>query len=102
MNTLGLLCLWQCFRGLVTCIVTLPWIALLAISVSIELVSAFCISQSHISYVSSEHIDRVPGLSGSDKELPLIEGLRIEKYKYQIKSNSVLALSLLHSSPKCQ
>ena len=53
LNTLGPLCLWQCFKGLVTCIVTLPWIAVLSLSFSINLVSGFCISQSHIDQLLS-------------------------------------------------
>ena len=65
--------------GFVTCIITLPWIALLAISVSIELLS----SSARVTSVKSAqgpvltqletlgHIDRAPGMPRSDKELML-------------------------------
>ena len=64
-----------------TCIVTLPWIAILALSVSIELVS----SSARVTSVKSQKghlerlgpIDRTPGIPGSDKNLN--KSLKINK-----------------------
>ena len=58
--------------GCVTCIVTLPWIAPLASSVSIELVSSqpesHQISLTKVSELETlGSIDRTPGIPGSDK-----------------------------------
>ena len=70
----------QCFQswppGRVTCIATLPWIAILALSVSIELVSSSARVNSVQFYkgvlvcdgLTSGPKDRTPGLPGSDKK----------------------------------
>ena len=82
LNCLGLLChhlnwlqIWT--PGCVTCIVTLPCIALLALSVSIELVSSSARVTSvkfhkRLSVSLLERtgpIDRTPGTPGSDKNI---------------------------------
>ena len=61
--------------GCVTCIATSPWIALLALSVSIEFVSSSARVTSakfqkgvSVSYFETTGpIDRTPGIPGSDK-----------------------------------
>ena len=70
-------CLQSWPPGCVTCIATLPWVALLTLSVSIELVS----SSARVTSVkfqkgvrrtdrqTSGPIDRTPGLPGSDKKI---------------------------------
>ena len=72
-------CLQSWPQGWVTCIATLPWIILLALSVSIELVSSSArvtsvksdlISLHKVSDgVTSGPIDQTPGLPGSDKNV---------------------------------
>ena len=75
-------CHLHCFQrwppDCVTCIASLPWIALLALSVSIELVSSSArvasvkstqgLSVSHSDGRTSGPKDRTPGLPGSDKD----------------------------------
>ena len=68
-------CLQSWPPGCVSCIATLPWIALLALSVCIELVSSsarvtsvkFHKGLSRTDGQTSGPIDRTPGLPGSDK-----------------------------------
>ena len=56
----------------VTYIAILPWIALLALSVSVELVSSSArvtsVKSQQALSLTSRHIDRTPGIPGSDKK----------------------------------
>ena len=73
---------WPCLHQLqiwppggATCIATLPWIALLASSVCIELVSSSArvtsVKSQQGVVLTSRHIDRTPGIPGSDKNICL-------------------------------
>ena len=58
--------------GGATCIATLPWIALLALSASIQLVSSSThqLSQPNMTHLERlGPIDRTPGIPGSDKNV---------------------------------
>ena len=76
-------CLQSWPPGCVTCIATLPWIALLALSVSIELVSS-SVRVTSVKYtqglllshsLTSGPKERPPGLPGSDKKSFTVEVL---------------------------
>ena len=91
------------------CIATLPWTALLALSVSIELVSSSArvtsVKSTQGLCVSDGHLDTKigPGTPGSDKNMLVVEKYQIWKKMQQQRKRFIFQriFSLITMKAKC-